>query len=116
MGEEEISIHQYVVALCSACVEQKGRECHTPGCAFIWRSVAEEGWPLRNGSELDKHLFPTIEEYRDAALAALRERSSRADELLRECAEQGAIHREGHGLALTRDLLAKIDAHRKGGS
>lgn len=27
----------YVISLCELCVAGKGGECHTPGCALIWK-------------------------------------------------------------------------------
>lgn len=28
-----------VITLCSACLDGKGDECHTPGCALVWCAV-----------------------------------------------------------------------------
>lgn len=105
---EEYPVKQYVVALCSACVEQKGKQCHTPGCAFIRRNVAEEGWPLRDGGEFDRHLFPTLEEFRDATLSASRARVAALEEALREI---GGVRLDGVGYD-RKELIRVVDIAR----
>jgi hypothetical protein len=32
-------VKQYLVNLCDGCIDAKGQECHTPGCAMFLHSV-----------------------------------------------------------------------------
>jgi hypothetical protein len=35
----DITVKEYAISLCQACIDGKGRECHTPGCALFLHSV-----------------------------------------------------------------------------
>ena len=36
-----MKIRRYTVDICDDCYDMRGDECHTPGCAFFLKSVAE---------------------------------------------------------------------------
>lgn len=40
-SDDEPLIHTVEFQVCDACVQMQGEECHTPGCVFCFRSVAE---------------------------------------------------------------------------
>lgn len=64
MKEPDITVKQYVISLCQACIDGVPSECHTPGCALwfhrvdlpIHRESLTEVEPVWEGLPNEEHL------------------------------------------------------------
>ena len=64
MSEPDITVKEYVISLCQACIDGIGEECHTPGCALwlhhvdlgIHREQLTEVEPVWEGPEGNERL------------------------------------------------------------
>lgn len=109
-NDGEYRVHQVKIRLCEACLEGKGDECHTPGCAlFIHDSPG-----IRIHPELYEVVPPPVE-----GLYPEREAVDNALEIAKgySKAEMGALHGPVHAALETlaaeverlRDLIADGD-------
>lgn len=59
---DEMKIKQIVIWICEDCLNGKGSECHTPGCALCWHKVDipiyKELYTVIG--EIDEHLPPAL--------------------------------------------------------
>lgn len=79
--DNELKVQRVLISLCALCLEGKGDECHTPGCALCFHN--SPGQPIHRElyEILPTSSLPTVEVIRDSIRTAMEFVAKQADQI-----------------------------------